>query len=77
LTGVKYIIGTGGVLARLENGKSLLQFFLEKDDPFSLKPPKDAKVLIDHHYIMASLGVLGKKYPQAALKLLKGSLKVE
>ena len=33
--------------------------------------------LIDNDYIMASLGVMSKKYPEQALELLKNSLKEE
>jgi hypothetical protein len=40
-------------------------------------PNKDCKVLIDNDYIMASLGVLSKEYPEDALKLLANSLKLE
>lgn len=33
-------------------------------------------ILIDNHYIMASLGVLSKEYPEAALRLMKKSLEL-
>lgn len=76
LTEVKYIIGTGGPLTRLSNGKEIITEALKslKDD--ILKPSNYTKVLIDHEYIMATLGTLSLKYPEAALKLLLFSLKV-
>lgn len=39
-----------------------------------LLPTTEAKVLVDNDYIMASLGVLSKEYPEAAMTLLKKSL---
>ena len=42
-----------------------------------LFPKEDAKVLVDNDYIMASLGVLSKKYEEASLKLMLKSLRLE
>jgi hypothetical protein len=42
-----------------------------------LFPKSDAKVLVDNDYIMASLGVLSKKYEEASLKLMLKSLRLE
>jgi hypothetical protein len=39
-----------------------------------LYPTKEAQILIDNHYIMASLGVLSKRFPEAALALMKQSM---
>ena len=76
LTGVKWIIGTGGALTRLQRGQEILQGL---KGPMSrlLLPPLEAKVLIDRNYIMASAGLMSKKYPEAALSLLKKSLAIE
>lgn len=76
LTKVDHIIGTGGALTRLKDGKEIIQAVLNHQDERLLKPSKKAKVWIDKDYIMASLGVLSKKHPQAAIKLLKKSLGV-
>ena len=40
----------------------------------NLYPGEHAKILVDNDYIMASLGVLSKKYKDAAIKLLEKSL---
>ena len=77
LTEVKYIIGTGGALTRLSNRKNILKEISLSNKGNDLLPSREAKVLIDNQYIMASLGVMSKKYPDAALKLLKKSLEVE
>ena len=42
----------------------------ESNNGTDLLPNKDVEILIDNHYIMASLGVMSKKYPEAALDLL-------
>lgn len=77
LTNVKWIIGTGGALTRLPNRVNILNKIAIKNKGDYLLPKKEAKVLIDNHYIMASLGVLSKKYPNAALLLMKQSLEIE
>lgn len=76
LTQVKYIIGTGGALTRLPNRHILIEQVLASNNGMRLLPNKDAIILIDNDYIMASLGVLAMEYPEAALKLLKDSLNI-
>ena len=76
LTDVKYIVATGGALTRLPNRNSIIQRMLDKKDELLLKPKPTTTILIDNDYIMASLGVLSKKYPQQAISLLKQSLKI-
>ncbi len=74
LTAVKYLIGTGGALTRLKNHLLIIERYLNEKDEMILKPLSTVKVLIDNQYIMATLGVLSLKYPEASLKLLKVSL---
>ena len=74
---MKYIIGTGGALTRLPNRKKILSEIALSNKGNDLLPNTEAEILIDNHYIMASLGVMAKKYPQVALKLLENSLKGE
>lgn len=76
LTNVRYLIATGGALTRLPNRLALIRSVLENGDKRLLKPPLDTQILIDNHYIMASLGVLSKSHPEAALKLLLDSLEI-
>ena len=77
LTNIKWIIGTGGALTRLPNRVNILKEIAKSNKGDKLLPTKEAKILIDDDYIMASLGVLSKKYEEAALILLKRSLKVD
>jgi len=75
LTQVKYIIGTGGALTRLENGVDTLKKIVTSNNPNQLLlPSSNAEILLDNDYIMASLGVLSTKYEEAAMRLLKKSL---
>ncbi len=76
LTNVKYIVGTGGALTRLPNRIKIMNQIALNNKIDGLYPKKQAKILVDKKYIMASLGVLSKKYPEAALKLLKESLEI-
>jgi uncharacterized protein (TIGR01319 family) len=78
LSEIKYILGTGGALTRLPNRVKLMERIAQSNKTgLMLFPPETARILVDNDYIMASLGVLSKKYPEAALKLLKKSLRIE
>lgn len=75
LTNVKWIVGTGGALTRLPNRVNIMKKIPKDNTGGMFLYPKDGvDVLVDNFYIMASLGVLSKKYPEAALSILKQSL---
>ncbi len=76
LTSVSYIIGTGGALTRLAARIDILKSVALSNKGDKLYPTKEAKILIDNDYIMASLGALGKINPAAAVKLMKKSLEL-
>lgn len=78
LTAVKTIIGTGGALTRLPHREQLLRALADCNATGMMLYPKPSKIrlLFDDDYIMASLGVMSKHYPEAALKLMKRSLKI-
>lgn len=76
LTAVKWVIGTGGALTRLTDGKEILKKVRGKDKRL-LVPTRNAIVLVDNDYIMASLGLMSQKYPEAALSLLIDSLRTD
>ena len=77
LTSVKYIVGTGGALTRLPNRVAIMKSIAYSNRGNKLLPNTEAQILVDNDYIMASLGVLSKEYPEAALKLMKKSLKID
>ncbi|MBQ3437639.1 MAG: glutamate mutase L [Fusobacterium sp.] len=77
LTGVKWIVGTGGALTRLPARKEILNGVGLSNKGDKLLPTPEAKILIDNDYIMASLGVLASVNKEASIKLLLKSLNFE
>ena len=70
-----YIVGTGGALTRLPHrGDLMKQIAKHNETGMMLYPSEHAKILVDNDYIMASLGVLSKRYRDAAIKLMEKSL---
>ncbi|MFW6208084.1 MAG: GlmL-related ornithine degradation protein [Spirochaetota bacterium] len=74
LSAVKHIIGTGGALTRLPERRKILERGVRDMPGNSLAPPQSVEYGFDSHYIMASLGVLAKEHPQAAVQLMKESI---
>ena len=74
LTAIKFLIGTGGALTRLAEMDKELEKIIKDKQPLYLLP-NDIRVLIDKDYIMASIGVMAKVYPKAALRIMQDSLK--
>lgn len=74
LTSIQYIVGTGGALTRLEAKVDILKSIAHANKGDKLYPTAETQILIDHDYIMASLGVLSRVHPEAALELMKKSL---
>ncbi len=78
LTQVKYIIGTGGALTRLPHRMEIMKLIARDNEAgMKLYPHEDVKILVESDYIMASLGVLSKRYEEAAIKLLEKSLGIK
>jgi len=76
LTQIQYLVGTGGALTRLPDREKIFGKIAScnmRGDMLFPKPGK-VKLLYDDDYIMASLGVLSKGHPEAALRLMKKSL---
>lgn len=75
LTQVRYIIGTGGALTRLPHRVEIMKEIAKHNETgMMLFPGEHAEILVDNDYIMASLGVLSKRYKEAAIRLLEKSL---
>lgn len=78
LTQVKYIVGTGGALTRLPNRINIMKEIVNHNkNGLLLFPGENAKILVDNDYIMASLGVLSKRYKESSIKLLEKSLSMK
>lgn len=76
LSKIKYIIATGGALTRLPHREEILRSIADCNTNNMMLFPKPGKIklLFDNSYIMASLGVLSKSYPDSALSLMKQSM---
>jgi len=72
LSSVRTIIGTGGPLTRLPGGEESLTGLIGQGSGRELYP-KAAKIVLDKDYIMASCGILSKRYPDEATDLLLSS----
>ncbi|MCH5279068.1 MAG: glutamate mutase L [Christensenellaceae bacterium] len=79
LTKLKYLVGTGGALTRLPHREKIMRQIADMNTASMMLYPKPErlKLLYDNDYIMASLGVLSKVYPEAALSLMRQSLGIE
>ena len=78
LTKISYIVGTGGALTRLPERERLLRQIADcnKHGMMLFPKPGELKLLFDDDYTMASLGVLGKRFPEDAVNLMRQSLKI-
>lgn len=74
LRGVKALIGVGGVFAHGPDPRAVLSAGLARDDaPDSLRP--EAPTLYhDGGYVFYAMGLLARREPTLALRLLKGAL---
>lgn len=77
LTAIRWLVGTGGALTRLPHHTALLRAIADcNKSRMQLFPsPGTVRTLVDNDYIMASIGVLSKEDPDAALRLLKESIR--
>lgn len=74
LTHVKQIIVTGGSLIHTKDTAKIAKYALYSPaQPMSLRP-KDADIWVDRTYILAAMGLISTRYPQAALRIMKKEL---
>ncbi len=74
LTRVKQIIVTGGSLIHTKRTADIAKHALYSPaQPTSLRP-KQADIWVDRKYILAAMGLISTRYPQAALKIMKKEL---
>lgn len=70
LSEVRYVIGTGGVLAFGEDSLTILAEATTRRDIPSLKP-RHADLLIDRDYLLWAMGLLSQVDPVVTLRILK------
>ncbi len=76
LTKIKYLVATGGALTRLPGRHAIMERLQNINASGKLLYPKANKLqlLEDRWYCMASLGVLSRSFPEAAVRLLRQNL---
>ena len=62
LTAVRWVIGTGGALTRIEGGEVILRSVCTGQGKYLLPSP-DAQILMDRDYRFSALGTLAQVYP--------------
>ena len=79
LSDAKTLIATGGALTQLPGRLGVLKRLRDLNQSGDMLYPKPGtlRVMTDWHYLMAALGTLSGEYPEAALTLLKNSLREE
>ncbi|WP_455369520.1 methylaspartate mutase accessory protein GlmL [[Eubacterium] cellulosolvens] len=72
---LKILIGTGGPIVYSRKTSIILnEAIRSKEKPHILKP-RNPKKIIDNDYILWSMGLISRSYPDTALRMLKRSLK--
>jgi uncharacterized protein (TIGR01319 family) len=62
LTAVKWVVGTGGALTRVEGGEAILRALCTGPGKHLLPCP-DTRILMDRDYRFSALGTLAQAYP--------------
>ncbi|GAB4275122.1 MAG: GlmL-related ornithine degradation protein [Candidatus Rifleibacteriota bacterium] len=70
LSAVKWVIGTGGALTRIEGGEGILASICT-GPARSLLPKPDARILLDKNYLFSALGTISLEYPDLVLNTFK------
>ncbi len=71
LTDIKYVIGTGGVVINSKDKESIMIRTTNILYNQAELRPTDPTFMVDQKYIMAAMGLLSKKDPELALKIMK------
>ncbi len=67
LTAVRWVIGTGGALTRVEGGEEILRGVCTGAGKYLLPTP-EVRILMDCDYRFSALGTLAQAYPEAVKK---------
>ncbi|MBF0546151.1 MAG: glutamate mutase L [Candidatus Riflebacteria bacterium] len=63
LTAIKFIIGTGGALTKVEGGEEILKSIRKGPEKYLL-PGSDARILLDKNYFFSAFGTLSQIFPE-------------
>ncbi len=70
LSGVKHIIGTGGVLVHSAHSKEILTYAIREEGEGQCLKPLASNLHLDASYILSCAGLLAKSYPELAMKIM-------
>lgn len=70
LTAVKWVVGTGGALTRVDGGREILQTVCTGPGKYLLPAP-GARILLDANYLFSALGTLSLDYPDLVKNTFK------
>lgn len=71
LLGVKYVIGTGGVLVHSNNPQDILKAGAYTPESLNSLKPQRPKYLLDKTYILSAMGLLSFELPDVAVRIMK------
>jgi uncharacterized protein (TIGR01319 family) len=63
LSAVRWVVGTGGALTRIEGGEAILRSICTGPGKYLLPAP-EARILMDRDYRFSALGTLARVYPE-------------
>ena len=75
LTGIKYIIGSGGAIINAKNPKKILQKAIYTPSDAELLKPLNPKILLDESNCICAMGLLSRIEPDLAVQLMKENFK--
>jgi len=74
-TGIRNVIGTGGVFAHGFGSSLILEAVLFRDDAPHILRPRNPEFYIDQSYLLYGIGLLSDYEPEKALRIAKKSLR--
>jgi uncharacterized protein (TIGR01319 family) len=73
---VARVVGTGGPVIHAVDPKGILKEALFDETRPEILKPRKAEFLLDQKYILAAMGLLGGRYPEIAVKIMKRELEM-
>jgi len=74
LSDVTHCIGSGGVIIRSKDPRSILEHLSAKHQSPTDLAPRNPEYLLDQTYILSAMGLLSQQEPLLALKIMKKRL---
>lgn len=74
LSAVRWVVGTGGALTRVEGGEKILAAICTGPGR-SLLPKPEAKIILDKNYLFSALGTIAEDFPELVRNTFKEWIK--